>query len=195
MTRLAEVQVDKLSDEMQAYFDAASPRDQMLFTPTAHAPKLMTALHDFADVLSEHGELPGRLVELIRLRIAFHNQCRSCMAMRYQSALDDGLTEGEVCSLEQPDEAPNLTDAEKAAIAYADISSTNHFAINEDTFEELRKYYSETEIVELGLYIAYFIGFGRLVAAWDLIEELPKMFQDKTTRATPWNSESFVMSR
>ena len=194
MTRLAEVQLDTLSDEMRAYLKGASARDKMLLTPTAHAPELMTALHKFAEVLAERGTLPGRLVELVRLRVAFHNQCRSCMAMRYQSGLDDGLTEDLVCSLERPEESPDLTDAEKAAIAYADVSATNHFAINDETFQRLRKYFSEPQIVELGLYIGYFVGFGRLVAAWDMVEELPGTLHDKLSRATPWRVDSFVVS-
>ena len=79
--------------------------------------------------------------------------------MGSQSGLDDGMSEGDVCSLEQPEEAPNLNDAEKAALAYADISATNHFAIGEETFARLRTYYSEAEVIELGLHIAYFVGF------------------------------------
>jgi AhpD family alkylhydroperoxidase len=195
MTRLAEIKVESLTDQMRAHFEAASQRDRMLLTPTGHAPELMTALHDFAGILAQRGSLPGRLVELVRLRIAFHNQCRSCMAMRYQSGLDDGLTENAVCSLEKPEEAPDLSEAEKAALAYADISATNHFAITADTFEALRQHFTEPQIVELGLYVAYFIGFGRLVAAWDLVEELPDGFQDKTSRATPWSGSSFVVGR
>lgn len=195
MTRLADVEVDTLSDEMRAYFETASPRDKMLFTPTAHAPVLMKGLHDFADLLGEHGTLPGRLVELVRLRIAFHNQCRSCMAMRYQSGLEDGLTEDLVCSLEKPEEAPDLSDAEKAALAYADVSATNHFAINAQTFEGLRKHFTEPQIVELGLYVAYFIGFGRLVAAWDMVEELPDASEDMAAKSAPWNVATFVVGR
>src|SRR3990170_1312590 len=105
MTRLAEVRVDTLSDEMRAYFEGATPRDKILFTPTAHAPALMTGLHDFADVLAERGTLPGRLVELVRLRIAFHNQCRSCMAIRYQDGIDAGVDEQLVCQLADPPSA------------------------------------------------------------------------------------------
>jgi AhpD family alkylhydroperoxidase len=193
MTRLAEIQQELLSDEMRDYYEGASPQQRMLFTPTAHAPALMGALHHFADQLAEHGSLPGRLVELIRLRIAFHNQCRSCMAMRYQSGLDDGMTEGDVCSLERPMEAPDLTEAEKAAIAYADLSATNHFAIEDGTFAELRRFYSEPEIVELGLYVGYFIGFGRMVAAWDMSEQLPESMRDTSRPAVPWGAETFVV--
>jgi len=194
MTRLAEVNVETLSDKMRSHYENSSPRDKMFFTPTGHSPELMGALHTFSDVLHERGKLPGRLIELIRLRIAFHNQCRSCMAMRYQSGVEDGLTEGTVCSLENPKEASDLTDAEKAALAYADISATNHFDIDEENFRELRNYFSEPEIIELGLYIAYFIGFGRLVASWDMVEELSDDIQDKSSKVTPWNIESFVVS-
>lgn len=195
MTRLAELDPATLDPDQRAWYDQASPRDRMLFTPTGHAPELMGALHRFADVLTERGTLPGRLVELVRLRVAFHNQCRSCMAMRYSTGLDDGLTEDLVCSLEQPHEAPGLTAAEKAALAYADISATNHFAIDAGTFAALRPHFTEPEIVELGLYVGYFVGFGRMVAAWDMSEELPGGMADKGGQATPWNVETFVVGR
>jgi len=195
MTRLAAIDTAALPADLRAHVEGGTARDRMLMTPTAHAPVLMGALHHFADVLAREGSLPQRLVELVRLRIAFHNQCRSCMAMRYQSALDDGLTEGDVCSLERPEDAPNLTEAEKAAIAYADISATNHFAIDDATFAGLRRFYSEAQIVELGLYIAYFIGFGRLVASWDLTEELPDGFRDKDSLVTPWSGEGFAVGK
>ena len=61
----------------------------------AHAPHMVKALGAFSCTAQQGRKLPRRLVELVRLRIAFHNQCRSCMAMRYQSAVDDGLTEAD----------------------------------------------------------------------------------------------------
>jgi alkylhydroperoxidase family enzyme len=193
MTRLAEIDPETLDSGYREAFDAADARGRMMLTPTLHAPELMGALHHFADVLKAKGTISHRLVEMLRLRIAFHNQCRSCMAMRYQSGIDGGITEGDVCSLEQPEEAPDLTEAEKAALAYADISAINHFAIDDAIFARLREHFSEAEIVELGLHIAYFIGFGRLVAAWDMVEELPGGVADKSLPATPWDSETFVV--
>jgi AhpD family alkylhydroperoxidase len=192
MTRLAEIDGETLSGDWEARFKAGSARDRMLLTPTLHAPALMTALHEFDDKLRALGSLPDRLRELIRLRIALHNQCRSCMAMRYSSGVEDGVTEDLVCSLERPHDAPDLTDAERAALDYADISATNHFAITDETFAKLRKFYSEPEIVELGLFVGYFIGFGRMVAAWDMVEELPEGYEDKSQRAAPWGAGSFV---
>jgi AhpD family alkylhydroperoxidase len=161
----------------------------------AQHPEFGKAMFRFAGALFENSLLPRRLVELVRLRVAFHNQCRSCMAMRYQSALDDGLTEGLVCSLEKPEEAPDLTEAEKAALAYADIASTNHFAVDETSFEALRRHYSEAEIVELGTFVGFFIGFGRMAASWDMVEHLPGAFQDRSTKAAPWRQPEAVVVR
>lgn len=198
MTRIASLPVDQWDTELRelSQADALSPIQQTMLGVSANAPELAKAFLIFSGAMSQALTLRRRLLELVRLRIAFHNQCRSCMALRYQSAVDDGLTEELVCSLEKPMEAPDLTDAEKAAIHYADLAASNHLAINDETFENLRKYYSEKQIVELGMYVAYCVGYGRLAAAYRIIEELPESFQDTTTKITPWanqHSEKLVI--
>jgi len=173
--------------------EGATALEQGLLRVMAHAPEFAKALAIYGGSLWKSRTLPRRLIELVRLRIAFHNQCRSCMAIRYQSAVDDGLTEGMVCSLEKPYEAADLADAEKAAIRYADLSANDHFSINEGTFADLRRFYTEAEIVELGMFIAFFIGYGRLGAAWDMVEELPQAFQDKSAPIAPWSQQSVTV--
>src|ERR1051325_7425251 len=100
----------------------------------AHRPELALGLMQFNGALRAHRTLPERLMELVRLRIAFHNQCRSCMAIRYASAVDDGLDEGAVCSLERPYEASDLSDADNAALAYGERMATNHLSIDDATY-------------------------------------------------------------
>src|SRR5439155_23236716 len=117
---------------------------------------LRSVLHD--------GQLSRRLQELIRLRVAFHNQCRTCMAVRYEDAVADGVTEALVCSLERPHEAPDLTDADRAALRFADLFATNHLAIDESDVTELRKHFSEREIYEIAMSCAAFVAGGRLSA-------------------------------
>src|SRR5690349_12906030 len=68
----------------------------------AHRPEISAAFASVTDAIHTSGTLSRRLVELVRLRIAFHNQCRSCMAIRYEAAVDDGVSEALVCSLERP---------------------------------------------------------------------------------------------
>lgn len=154
----------------------------------AHCPEQALGLMGFGGALKRSRTLPDRLVELVRLRVAFFNQCRSCMAIRYSDAVADGVTEGLVCSLERPQEAENLTAAEKAAIRYGELMATDHLAIDDAMHADLRAHFSEAQIVELGMTVAFFVGFGRLAATWHMVEELPEAFQTAETIA-PWGAE------
>jgi len=195
MTRLSKVPVENWDDELRALTQAdhATPLEQGMIRVLAHSPGVAKAVITFGMSLQKSSRLPRRLIELVRLRVAFHNRCRTCMSYRYQSAIADGLTENLVCSLEKPSEASDLTDREKAAIAYADLASTDHLSINDQTYDELRRYFTEAEIVELGAFLAYFIGFGRHAAAMDMTEELPARSPDNNEREGPWSQESVVV--
>lgn len=197
MSRIRKLPLEQWDPELREMTAAESgtPLEQGLMRFMAHTPDLAKGLAAFSGALFGKRTLSRRLVELVRLRIAFHNQCRSCMAIRYRSAIDDGLTEGMVCSLERPEEADNLTEAEKAALRYAELSSVDHFSISDETFEDLRRHFTEAQIVELGMFIAFFIGFGRLAAAWDMTEELPGAYQDKAAAPViaPWEADAVLV--
>ena len=131
MSRIAPLPYDQWDDEIKKLArgdNGPSAYEEATLGIMAKTPKLLKAMFSFQAALVRYGSLSPKLREMIRLRVAFHNQCRSCMATRYQVAIDDGLTEGLVCSLEKPEESPDLTPREKAALAYADISSTDHFS-------------------------------------------------------------------
>ncbi len=142
----------------------------------------------FGGALKRNRALPERLVELVRLRVAFFNQCRSCMAIRYSDAVADGLTEDLVCSLAKPHLAENLSDPEKAAIRFGELMATDHLAIGDTIYADLRRHFTEAQIVELGMTVAFFVGFGRLAATWNMVEELPAAFQTEASIA-PWGQE------
>lgn len=174
---VAAIQPDNLTD-----------LEQGLTRNFAHCPEQALGLMGFGGALNRGRTLPERLVELVRLRVAFFNQCRSCMAIRYSDAVADGVTEGLVCSLERPQEAANLSPAEKAAIRYGELMATDHLAIDDCVYDELRRHFSEAQIVELGMTVAFFVGFGRLAATWHMVEELPEAFQTAEAIA-PWGAD------
>jgi alkylhydroperoxidase family enzyme len=196
MNALTELPPEKWDPKLRALMDIQAEVSELEVKGRgiqAHAPNMMFANGAFMEAAMKGRKISRRLLELVRLRIAFHNQCRTCMAIRFQSALDDGLTEDMVCSLEKPMEAPNLTDADRAALEYADLFATNHFAINDATYEKLSKYFSEQEIVELGLFSAYFLGYGRFLSTLNIVEELPTALQDKTRKVAPWETRESVV--
>ena len=173
--------------------EAMTDLEQGLMRYFAHVPDLVPGLVAFSGGLKRNRTLPERLVELMRLRIAFFNQCRSCMAIRYTDAVNDGLTEELVCSLEQPEEAEDLSDAEKAAVRFGELMATDHLRIDDAMYAELRAYFSQAQIVELGMTAAFFVGFGRLAATYHMVEELPQAFQEAEAKLSPWGNDAIVV--
>jgi len=192
MTRIQKVPAEdwdpRLVDAIKP--DQLTDLEQGLMRFFAHCPDQALGMMGFAGALKKHRTLPERLVELVRLRVAFFNQCRSCMAIRYTDAVNDGVDEGAVCSLERPEEADNLSAAEKAAIRYGELMATDHLSIDDHVYGELRKHFSEAQIVELGMTVAFFVGFGRLAATLHMVDELPEAFQTAQGRLAPWGEEA-----
>jgi alkylhydroperoxidase family enzyme len=193
-TRLTMVPVEQFDPELRALVaaDERTPLELGLLRVHAHRPSHAKAIVGLHGALWTDRLLPDRLLELVRLRIAFFNQCRTCMAIRYPGAIADGLTEELVCSLEKPYDAPDLTEAERAAIRFGELLATDHLAIDDSVYDDLRKHFSEEQIVELGSYCAFCVGFGRLGATWNMIEELPNRFHEGEV-ATPWGGEAVTI--
>lgn len=190
MARISMLTAEEFSPELRATVDAETrtPLELGNLRCYAHRPELAQAYARYMAALRRPGLLSRRLVELVRLRVAFHNQCRSCMAVRYADGAEAGVNEALVCQLHNPDEAPDLSEAERAALHFADLMATNHLAIDDVTIADLSAHFSEAEIVELGMNIAAFVGYGRLSMAMDMIDELPERFRAPSDAVvTPWN--------
>lgn len=169
--------------------DALPAKDRLLARMRgifAHRPRLAPAFTGFSGTLHREGDLPVRLRELIRLRIAFHNQCRTCMSIRYQAGTDAGVDADLVCSLERPAEADDLTDAERAALRFADLFATDHLAIDDAVFAELRQHFDDGDIVELAMMCAHWVGSGRLMAVMRVTDDLPDEAR-ADGRVAPWD--------
>jgi AhpD family alkylhydroperoxidase len=190
VSRIAKLAPDQWDERLVSAIqpDNLTDLEQGLTRYFAHCPEQALGLMGFGGALKRNRSLPERLVELVRLRVAFFNQCRSCMAIRYSDAVADGVTEGLVCSLERPQEAANLSAAEKAAIRYGELMATDHLAIDDGVYAELRQHFTEAQIVELGMTVAFFVGFGRLAATWHMVEELPEAFKT-AEKIAPWGAE------
>lgn len=61
-----------------------------------------------------------------------------------------------------------LTEREKAAVRYAEVLAGDHHAAGPELFDQLRKHFTEAEIVDLGWRIVTFVGYGRLIYALGL---------------------------
>ncbi|MFK7913536.1 MAG: carboxymuconolactone decarboxylase family protein [Pseudomonadales bacterium] len=195
MTRISKIPVEQWDPRLVAATrpEEATDLEQGLTRFMAHAPDLALGMMAFGGALKTKRALPDRLVELVRLRIAFFNQCRSCMAIRYKDAIADGVDEGLVCSLERPEEADNLSAAEKAALHFAELMANDHLAIDDSVYAELKTHFTEPEVIELGLHCSLFVGVGRLAATLHMVEELPEAFRDAGATVSPWGNEAIAV--
>jgi AhpD family alkylhydroperoxidase len=192
MARIRLLTAEEFPEQLRAAVgaDTKTPLELGNLRFYAHRPELAEAYVAFMAALRRPGLLSRRLVELVRLRVAFHNQCRSCMAVRYHDGAADGVDEVLVCQLASPDEAPDLTDAERAALRFADRMATDHLSIDDAAVADLRAHFTEAEVVELGMNIAAFVGYGRLSMALDMVDELPERFRSPAgALVTPWNAD------
>lgn len=194
MARLKALEPHEFPPEMKEMVgDAISDKRQLGVTRIwAQRPELALAYKRLISDILKASILPRRLIELVRLRVAFHNQCRNCMAVRYSAAVEDGVSEELICELAEPETAPNLTERERAAIRYADLVASNHLAVNDATFDDLRLHFTEPEIIEMGAHIAYCLGFGRVASTWDMVDDLPERFHDRTEKVTPWGGDAVL---
>jgi alkylhydroperoxidase family enzyme len=70
------------------------------------------------------------------------------------------VTEAKVAAID--DESSDLlTPRERAAIHFAEKLAIDHHKIDDAQWAELRRHFSEAEIIELVAHTTLFIGFGR----------------------------------
>jgi AhpD family alkylhydroperoxidase len=117
------------------------------------------------------GLLPHKLNEMCRIRISVAHQCGYCSTVRSNVAKAEGLTEDMVDDLlDSYQTSKYLTAREKSALHYADLFKQGEHAIDKDeVYDELKKHFSEEEIIELGMLCAQTDGVGKLVKSFNVL--------------------------
>lgn len=120
--------------------------------PEQAKPLLRVMLLKFAE-----GNVDHRLKEIIRIQLARFTDDPHFSALRSNKALDMGLTE-EVIDAGSGDyeDSEHFTEAEKVALRYADQMYLDSNKVDAALYNELKKHYSEPQIMELGAFIALY---------------------------------------
>lgn len=73
--------------------------------------------------------------------------------------------------------------------------ASDHLSISDATIADLREHFSEAEIVELGMNVAAFVGYGRLSMTFDMVNELPEHYWAASGAVvTPqWGGDSVML--
>jgi alkylhydroperoxidase family enzyme len=153
--------------------------DTQMFGLIARRPELLKRVASmFAYFLAgEGGLIEPRLLELMRVRGAHLNACTYCATVRLQPVAADvkakeaalgvcdisGMTKSEaVSALQHKLSKGDFTPREAAAISLVDRIVVDPHSVDDASFAELRKYFSDEEIIELVCASGLFTWAGTL---------------------------------
>ena len=114
----------------------------------ARRPALLRARAAMAEALRET-TLDRHLRDLIFLMTSMTTGCRYCRAHRTAAMLRRGTEEEKLQAVWDFETSPLFSDAERAALRLARDSAIVPNAITDDHFVELRRHFSEDEIVDI----------------------------------------------
>ena len=132
----------------------------------AWRPELMEAFFAFYANLWTDGVLDMRVKDLARMKIARTVGCRICQNTRFKVA-EGHTAEADYADIDHVDES-SYTDAERAALTYVEAFCVNASMVTDAIVEELRRHFSEAEIIELSILTATVSGFAKINVALNI---------------------------
>jgi AhpD family alkylhydroperoxidase len=126
------------------------------------AQKAMYALEKYlAECGLEHG-----LLHLMKMRASQINGCAYCIDMHSKDARALGETEQRLYELDAWRETPFYTDRERAALAWTEaVTLVSQTHVPDSVYEEVRKHFSEKEIVDLTFAVTTINAWNRVAIA------------------------------
>lgn len=113
-----------------------------------------------------------KLAELVKLRASQINGCGYCVNLHAQDARKAGETEQRVFAISAWWETPFFTEAERAALQLAEeITRISEAGLKEATFQNAKKYFSETEIAQLIFITTVTNSWNRLAISMHMVAE------------------------
>lgn len=160
MARLPLIPLDAMPSALRSAVERGQ-RSRMLSSTTpvqvwAHRPAVALAWLGLMESLHSDSLLDERLRELVRLKIASITTCQACQLARKS----DAVTEEDIACLATDSDA--FTPAERAALRYAELFASDYLAIDDTHFLRLGAFFSDAQVVELGLYCALMLAGGRM---------------------------------
>lgn len=163
MARISAVEPAQADPSLKPLFDdflrerGAVPN---MFRTLAHDPKLLQTWFDMFRATLREGEVTTRVKEMVAVRVSHLNQSRYCLGSHTGLAKRFGVTEAQVGCLTDASQA-TFTPAERAAIAFGEELTIHPQGVSEATFAELKKHWTERQIVEITAVAAMFNSFNR----------------------------------
>ncbi|MGA8271249.1 MAG: carboxymuconolactone decarboxylase family protein [Candidatus Sulfotelmatobacter sp.] len=147
MARISLITTEGASPEVREIYDKTlRGKPGNVQRALAHRPEMLKNFLSFYATVGR--SLDRKLYELIYLRVSFINGCRYCAQHHVASSKRAGLTADDWEALKAGNYS-RYSEKERTALVYVEKLTRAPHEINETDFDELKKQFSDPEIVDL----------------------------------------------
>jgi AhpD family alkylhydroperoxidase len=146
-----------------------------------YAAEAQKSLYAMEKYIAECGFDP-KLIHLIKMRASQINGCAFCIDMHSKDARAAGETEQRLYQLDAWRETPFYTERERAALEWTEaLTQVSQTHVPDSVYDEVRKQFSEKEIVDLTLAVAMINLWNRLAIS---LRAVPGRYKPAATGAS-----------
>jgi uncharacterized peroxidase-related enzyme len=144
--------------DLKAQYGADFP---VTYETMAHRPAALRAFSDFVLAVMAGDALPYKHKELAYLKASMGVECEHCVASHSHYASQAGYSEEQIAALGSHRESPLFSDEEKAILHFSEQTTLRPGPCPVALVEDLQRFFSDAQIVELTLVIGIANTFGR----------------------------------
>jgi uncharacterized peroxidase-related enzyme len=174
MARIKYIEDDEVKDSKvnEAYERMRKKRGRVthIYKALAYKPSIISTIGPFVAAVQEPDELDSKLKERVILKVSKINRSAYCYHAHKQISKKMGFTEDEILEIDDPENA-NISPAEKIALKYAETVTVSPGNIPDNLFDQLKKHFSDSQIVELTILVALYNMINRFNEALKLDPE------------------------
>lgn len=173
MARVTPLDKDVLPADLHPVWDAFTQGEKDFSNQAgvlAHSPEAFRHLYGLVLAMRESSDLTERLIEIAVVTTSRLNECPYCVA-HHQAALErTGLPSESIAAILERD-VPGFTATDLIVRDYARLLVERPWGIRDAIHEELRRHFSERQIVELTVRVGLCTLFNKFNQALDVAIE------------------------
>ena len=160
---------DDVPESLRPY-GAIATSTNMVVHGLGRCPEILGDWLDLYDrMVRRDGALPAEDKELIRRQIAALYDCGLCQSFVNTTAADRGFDDDKAACVLEPD--ARYTERERAMLDFTRKVFTGPEAVDAAAFADVRRFFGEAEITEMGFVAAMLTGWGRLTFGFDVVND------------------------
>jgi uncharacterized peroxidase-related enzyme len=163
MARVRDVAIDEVPPKLRGVYQRFAESYGPFLNQVkvfAHRPPALAHIMGLLLDLADEALLSKRHLEIALVVVSRLNECEYCVAHHAPRLLEQGLSADSVARILEPD-CPGLDEVDRLVRDYAVQVTEKPQYMRDAIFEQLRKHFSEEQIVELTLRIALCGFFNR----------------------------------